>query len=158
MSEHLIKESREWLDMLSVWVKKRSYDQDCLIAFCQQWDKSLSAYESQHDLYKSGDQDIPRSILNASGDVVLGLCKKCGKGESDLTEACSPDTVQLSRAEYEALKRSTERVARQLEIAILPDPHDERDISVDWLKGQVRKAVADLRAAINMPANGEGGE
>lgn len=37
-----------------------------------------------HDLYEDGDKDIPPVICDSNGQVVLGLCKKCGKGESEL--------------------------------------------------------------------------
>jgi len=41
-----------------------------------------------HDLYKTGDKDCPTSILDSNGEVVLGLCRKCGKGESELEAPC----------------------------------------------------------------------
>jgi hypothetical protein len=41
---------------------------------------------SEHDLYKTGDSDAPESIKDSNGEVVLALCRKCGRGESELEE------------------------------------------------------------------------
>lgn len=41
-----------------------------------------------HDLYKTGDKDAPAAILDRNGAVVLGLCRRCGQGEADLTPTC----------------------------------------------------------------------
>lgn len=45
---------------------------------------------TQHDLYKDGDPDAPDSIKDRNGEVVLGLCKACGRGEIELSEPCAP--------------------------------------------------------------------
>lgn len=37
-----------------------------------------------HDLYEDGDKNVPPIICDRNGHVVLGLCKKCGKGEAEL--------------------------------------------------------------------------
>lgn len=37
-----------------------------------------------HDLYETRDQDRPDVICDSNGEVVLGLCKRCGKGEAQL--------------------------------------------------------------------------
>ena len=44
----------------------------------------------RHDLYKTGDLDAPSVILDRNGEVALGLCRRCGRGEADLGEACTP--------------------------------------------------------------------
>jgi hypothetical protein len=41
-----------------------------------------------HDLYKTGDADIPSEIQDRNGEVVLSLCKKCKKGEIELLDHC----------------------------------------------------------------------
>jgi hypothetical protein len=41
-----------------------------------------------HDLYKDGDECIPRDILDRNGQVVLGLCRECGQAEGDLDPFC----------------------------------------------------------------------
>ena len=38
-----------------------------------------------HDLYTDADKDRPDVICDSNGQVVLGLCKRCGKGEAELT-------------------------------------------------------------------------
>lgn len=40
----------------------------------------------QHILYKKGDIGIPDAIRDRNGDVVLDLCKVCGKGEQELLD------------------------------------------------------------------------
>ncbi len=49
-------------------------------------------FPSEHDLYKDGDKDLPDSILDANGEVVLRLCRRCGLGEIDLVykPVCTP--------------------------------------------------------------------
>lgn len=37
-----------------------------------------------HDLYTDADKDRPDVICDSNGQVVLGLCKRCGKGEAEL--------------------------------------------------------------------------
>jgi hypothetical protein len=41
-----------------------------------------------HDLYKTGDYDAPEVIKDDNGEVVLGLCRRCGRGEVELEEPC----------------------------------------------------------------------
>lgn len=45
---------------------------------------------SQHILYETSDKDAPDTIKDRNGEVVLGLCKICGRGEAQLIEACEP--------------------------------------------------------------------
>lgn len=42
----------------------------------------------QHDLYENSDENIPKSIQDQNGDVVLDLCKLCNKGEIELQGPC----------------------------------------------------------------------
>lgn len=46
------------------------------------------AYRS-HVLYRTRDKDAPESIKDRNGDVVLSLCRVCGRGEIELAEICS---------------------------------------------------------------------
>lgn len=39
-----------------------------------------------HDLYKTGDENIPRCIQDCNDEVVLELCKVCGLGEVELLD------------------------------------------------------------------------
>ena len=50
--------------------------------------KQESHSERGHDLYKTGDPDAPDCIKDDNGDVALGLCRKCGRGEIELEEPC----------------------------------------------------------------------
>lgn len=46
----------------------------------------VSPYRTKksHVLYKDGDTDLPREITDSNGQVVLSLCRICGKAEVDL--------------------------------------------------------------------------
>jgi len=49
--------------------------------------RSLSnTIAATHTCYEKGDEGCPEQILDRNGDVVLGLCKHCGAGESELTQ------------------------------------------------------------------------
>lgn len=43
----------------------------------------------QHDLYKTGDPDAPDVIKDRNGEVVLEMCKVCGRAEIELSEPCT---------------------------------------------------------------------
>lgn len=45
-----------------------------------------------HNLYKTGDADAPSVIKDGNGEVVLGLCRDCGKGEIELNGPCVETT------------------------------------------------------------------
>lgn len=44
--------------------------------------------EPKHDLFTNADKDRPKTICDSNSEVVLGLCKRCGKGESELESPC----------------------------------------------------------------------
>ncbi|MCR4301607.1 MAG: hypothetical protein NUV51_08345 [Sulfuricaulis sp.] len=50
--------------------------------------KRRNEMPAQHDLYKTGDDDAPLQIKDRNGDVVLGLCRRCGRGEIELDQPC----------------------------------------------------------------------
>lgn len=41
-----------------------------------------------HTLWKTGEEGVPSVICDSNGEVVLGLCKVCGRGECELVEPC----------------------------------------------------------------------
>lgn len=41
-----------------------------------------------HDLYATGDADAPDAIKDRNGEVVLDLCRNCGRGEAELEQPC----------------------------------------------------------------------
>ena len=49
---------------------------------------SVNTFTS-HTLYVNGDTNIPSTLLDRNGDVVLDMCKVCGKAESELSENCT---------------------------------------------------------------------
>jgi hypothetical protein len=46
----------------------------------------------EHDLYETGDPDAPDVVKDRNGKVVLGLCRRCGRAEIELSEPCEPKT------------------------------------------------------------------
>jgi hypothetical protein len=42
----------------------------------------------EHILYKTIDVDTPDVICDSNGEVVLGLCRVCGRGEIELEGPC----------------------------------------------------------------------
>lgn len=42
-----------------------------------------------HLLYRTGDADAPDVIKDRNGEVVLDLCRTCGRGEIELSEPCT---------------------------------------------------------------------
>ncbi len=56
-----------------------------------------------HDLYKTGDADAPEVIKDRNGEVVLDLCRRCGRGEIELSEPCTARAPSLS-GEGEAIR------------------------------------------------------
>lgn len=42
----------------------------------------------EHVLYKTGDPDCPRPILDRNDEVVLALCRVCDQAECELEPTC----------------------------------------------------------------------
>jgi hypothetical protein len=66
---------------------------ECALKFDSQPDKKSKPKKEEpsiHQLFETGDPDAPKSILDSNGEVALGLCKICGKGEIELKEPCVP--------------------------------------------------------------------
>ena len=41
-----------------------------------------------HELFQTGDPGCPEQALDWNGEVVLGVCKNCGRVEAELDEHC----------------------------------------------------------------------
>ena len=55
----------------------------------------------KHVLYKTGDIDAPDSIKDNNGEVALGLCRICNKGEIELEGPCiQKGTPKKQRREW----------------------------------------------------------
>lgn len=50
---------------------------------------ALAWKSTSHVLYRTGDKGVLDSICDSRGDVVLGYCKICGRGEIELKEPCA---------------------------------------------------------------------
>lgn len=56
---------------------------------------------NDHTLYEKGDAGVPNQIKDRNGDIVLGLCKICGKGEVELEGSCiTIDEKALNEASW----------------------------------------------------------
>ena len=67
---------------------------------CDELDAKLAKQERggwhTHDLYTDADKDRPDVICDSNGQVALGLCKRCGRGEAELETPCD----KPKRCEY----------------------------------------------------------
>jgi hypothetical protein len=72
-----------WSYPRSSWKHKLSDRNHDIIAY-----RIVSPAPPQHDLYKTGDADAPEAIKDRNSEVVLGLCRRCGRGEVELSEPC----------------------------------------------------------------------
>lgn len=54
------------------------------------------SHETQHVLYKTEDKDKPDTITDINGEVVLGLCRVCGRGERELSEPCTKRELKIA--------------------------------------------------------------
>lgn len=45
----------------------------------------------EHVLYETRDADRPEQICDQNGEVVLALCRLCGKAECELDSECEDD-------------------------------------------------------------------
>jgi hypothetical protein len=53
---------------------------------------------NKHVLYETGDTGAPKQIIDRNGEVVLGLCKLCGKAEAELDGGCTDAAERINRA------------------------------------------------------------
>lgn len=66
-----------------------------------------------HILYDDEDDECPRQICDANGQVALGLCKICGLGEAELdASACIKVAAIWQNPNDAAFKRTTQEVWR----------------------------------------------
>lgn len=57
----------------------------CACGFCAALRRPAPA---EHVLYAKDDVDAPDSIKDRNGDIMLALCRNCGRAESDLVQPC----------------------------------------------------------------------
>jgi methyl-accepting chemotaxis protein len=83
--------------------------------------KQISHFE--HDLYRWGDPDAPSSIKDGNGDIVLALCRRCGRGEAELEEPCNILSKDL-RAAIAEVVRGTQIQPSSFSVVTRYDLHD----------------------------------
>lgn len=57
--------------------------------------RGYPSFTDVHTLYEQGDRNIPAAALDVNHDVVLKVCKECGRVESELQTACDAPRVSL---------------------------------------------------------------
>jgi predicted nuclease with TOPRIM domain len=63
----------------------------------------------------------------------------------DFKEGIGMDGSDVVDADFaRSLERALYQARDRIERALLPDPHDERDVSVDWLRKEIREALAAI--------------
>lgn len=91
-------ERQELAHIIDAWFKKylgRSFDglpetSEWLSADILAAGFRRKAPDGAHVLYKREDKDAPEQIKDRNGDIVLDMCRICGRAESELTEPCGP--------------------------------------------------------------------
>jgi hypothetical protein len=58
-----------------------------------------------HILYETGDLDAPEPIKDGNGEVVLGLCRVCGRGEVELEGACPGNDKRAARLAADIIRQ-----------------------------------------------------
>lgn len=60
-----------------------------MLLFCPECDaQHIDLPDPVHVLYRNGDEDAPQCIRDSNGEVVLSMCRRCGRAESELDEPC----------------------------------------------------------------------
>ena len=73
--------------------------------------------------------------------MILGRCLD--------EEVVQADFSRSLERELAAAQQDAERAFKRIEQALLPDPHDEREISVDWLRQEIHAAIDAAKGAEN---------
>jgi len=83
-------------DQAQLGAKQAEIDR-LMIEYCpdkvtdEQWAEWCShQHPAPHLLWETGEVGVPSAILDWNGEVVLGLCKVCGRAECELDEPCTP--------------------------------------------------------------------
>lgn len=63
-------------------------------------EQETANYQS-HDCYTDADKDRPDVICDSNGQVVLGFCKRCRAGESELFDYSCDEYKGLRNVENE---------------------------------------------------------
>lgn len=65
------------------------------VAFAQgaEWYRDQLLAKGLHTLYKTNDPEAPATISDRNGEVILSLCKVCGKAAGELGEPCHAPAV-----------------------------------------------------------------
>jgi len=103
--------NREWQEtQLEVWqgFPVKQCCPECKSA-CAKMDPVPTTPTREHDLYKTGDADAPRVIQDGNGAVALGLCRRCGKAEVELSEPCVPTTPSEDEQRWAELAAATDK-------------------------------------------------
>jgi len=95
------------------------------------WDELFHAAENkadarEHVLYTRADADAPTAIKDRNGDIVLGLCKVCGRGESSLEGPCEPQPAAVCETCGLSLARHLAGQGNPCEAYVQPASADER--------------------------------
>jgi hypothetical protein len=63
---------------------------DSIIGHLRTLEKAIA---DSHNLYKSSDMNVPEAIKDRNGEIVLKLCKDCGRAEAELSVPCDKRNV-----------------------------------------------------------------
>lgn len=94
----------------------------------------------EHELYTNEDTDRPEIICDRNGDVVLSLCKHCGRAENQLHEPCDAE-ISL----YDLSTRKPPTAPQLLDAAA----SHMRDRAATYDKPEGERSMAATVAAFN---------
>lgn len=83
--------------------------------------------DSSHDLYTDADQDRPEIICDSTGQVVLGMCKVCGRAEAELDGPCPGDGSEPTGS----YTNQDGPAAFQEGLQVLDEAYAEREVKTD---------------------------
>lgn len=122
-----------------------------------------------HLLYETSDPDAPDCIKDRNGEVVLGLCRVCGKGESELSGPCTPRTaagradintaLALCRVSDSAIKRLVKSLNRLMAEAIAEawGRAQKEGMTLHDLSRMLNWSLHRTRRTMEMPVHCRGG-
>lgn len=76
----------------------------------------------KHQLYSNQDLDAPDFIKDRNGDVVLALCKICGRGEHDLEKGCIKLPIWFEKRGKTSSIYWTDSISWESQLSIFPNP------------------------------------
>lgn len=115
------------------------------------------AYED-HNLYTDADKDAPEQIKDGNGEVVLGLCKVCGRAEIELEEPCTPRAAWQPAVSGPRWRPEVIAFADAMERKLKANDHKQgwKQGAPHYLIGRIGIEVGELIQSLEVEAKADG--